>query len=191
MPETFKQNLVDYVRSGGQLIAMRNAAKWVESLELGWSFEQKAQSGDADQDTDNNDTDRRYADFDRDFARTLIGGSALAMELDTTHPLGFGYRQNSIAVFRRGAYQLSATENTYARAGRYAEQPLAAGYLSAATRARLSGTTALDATRFGRGVVIRMADDYVFRGYWIGTEKLLANALLFGALIESTDLPEE
>ena len=191
MPETFKQNLVDYVRSGGQLIAMRNAAKWVESLELGWSFEPKAQSGDADQDTDNNDTDRRYADFDRDFARTLIGGSALSMELDTTHPLGFGYRQSSIAVFRRGAHQLSATENTYARAGRYAEQPLATGYLSAATRARLSGTTALDATRFGRGVVIRMADDYVFRGYWIGTEKLLANALLFGALIESTDLPEE
>ena len=191
MPDAFRQNLIDYVRGGGQLIAMRNAAKWVESLELGWSFEDTPASDEAEASGDDRDPDRRYADFDLDFARTLIGGSALSMTLDTTHPLGFGYRQNSIAVFRRGAHQLRSTENAYARVGRYTEEPLRAGYLSATTRAKLSGTTALDATRFGRGVVVRMADDYVFRGYWVGTEKLLANALLFGSLIETTNLPEQ
>ena len=187
LSDIFKQNLIDYVQSGGQLIAMRNASKWVESLDLGWSFvESETESRQAESSTE----PRRYADFDQDFARRLIGGSALNMSLDVTHPLGFGYSQDNISTFRRGSYALQSTTNSYASPGRYASNPLMAGYLSDSTRDKLSGTVALDATRFGRGVVIRMADDYVFRGYWVGTEKILANALMFGSLIESTLLPE-
>ncbi|MEM7053641.1 MAG: M14 family zinc carboxypeptidase [Pseudomonadota bacterium] len=187
-PDTFKQNLTDYVHGGGQLIAMRNASKWVESLDLDWAFVESQTSSD---ETESDAELRRYADFDQDFVRTLIGGSALNMTLDVTHPLGFGYTQDAISTFRRGSHVLQSTRNAYAAPGRYAENPLMAGYLSKATREQLSATTALDANRFGRGVVIRMADDYVFRGYWVGTEKLLANALMFGSLIESTRLPAE
>ena len=41
------------------------------------------------------------------------------------------------------------------------------------------------------GLVVRMADDYLFRGYWQGTEKLFANALFFGSLVDYTPAPEE
>jgi hypothetical protein len=75
--------------------------------------------------------------------------------------------------------------------GTYADDPLVAGYLSQRNRERLAGGPALVATRHGAGLVVRMADDYLFRGYWQGTEKLFANALFFGSLVEHTPAPDE
>jgi hypothetical protein len=60
-----------------------------------------------------------------------------------------------------------------------------------ANKEKLAGTPALVATRHGRGVVVRMADDYLFRGYWLGTERLFANALFFSQLVGTTQLPSE
>mgnify|MGYP006292272667 CR=1 FL=1 len=80
--DAFAERLVDFVRTGGQLIAVRGAAEWVESLDLGWSFVEE--DGDAERD----DSPARYADYELDRARQLIGGSALAVELDPMHPLG-------------------------------------------------------------------------------------------------------
>jgi hypothetical protein len=46
------------------------------------------------------------------------------------------------------------------------------------------------AEKQGRGVVIRFANTPLFRGFWRGTEKLFVNALYFGQVIESTQIPE-
>jgi hypothetical protein len=119
----------------------------------------------------------------------LIGGSALHILLDITHPLAFGYKRDELVVFRRGRHVMSALDNPYAQAAVYADSPLAAGYLSEDNRERLAGAPAISASRHGSGTVIRMADDALFRGYWRGSEKLIANALFFGPLIGGTQLP--
>ncbi|AKS43121.1 M14 family zinc carboxypeptidase [Wenzhouxiangella marina] len=181
-----RARLVDFVRGGGVLIAARDAAEWVESLELDYDFVDTAED-----ETEGEPERRAYADFELDFARTLIGGSALNMAIDTSHPLAWGYSRPELAVFRRGRHVLQASDNAYVHAGRYAEDPLASGYLSEDTAARLSGTPALVATRHGGGVVVRMADDYLFRGYWVGGERLFANAIFFSKLIGRTSLPSD
>ncbi|NKI35390.1 peptidase M14 [Wenzhouxiangella sp. XN79A] len=198
--DAFEARLVEFVRGGGQLIAVRNAAAWVESLDLGWSFIDE-EAGDADPDT----TPARYADFELDAARRLIGGSALAVTLDPTHPLGWGYgrarsddaddrrddrRDNRrLVLFRQGAHVLKTTDNRYARPARYTESPLVAGYLAAPVAEELAATTAIGADRFGGGLVVRIADDVVFRGYWAGAERLLANALFHGQQVRRTNRP--
>ena len=204
--ESEQQALVDFVRSGGVLIAARNASVWVESLDFEFDFAETGLDSDpdsgsrSDDDTDSgNDQDagkqssqrRAYADFRQDFARTLIGGSALRVELDVTHPLAWGYQRSELVVFRRGPHVLGASDNPYVHVGRYAENPLASGYLSDPMRTKLSDAPALVATRHGRGAVIRMADDYLFRGYWIGAERLFANALFFANFINRTELPTD
>jgi len=189
--ESGQDALRDFVRSGGTLIAARGAASWVESLDLDFGFVESDETETSDETSEGSSEQRRaYADFELDFARTLIGGSALRIELDVTHPLAWGYERPELVVFRRGSHQLQASENAYVHAGRYASDPLASGYLSDDTRETLAGTPALVATRHGRGVVIRMADDFLFRGYWIGAERLFANALFFADLIGRTELPE-
>jgi hypothetical protein len=192
--DEFDARLVDFVRGGGHLIAVRNAAAWVESLDLGWSF---VETEDAAA-TEASDTDAaRYADYELDAARRLIGGSALAVELDPTHPLGWGYgsarlddgNDRRLVLFRQGAHVLQTSTNRYARPGRYAETPLVAGYLAEPVADELAGTTAIGADRFGAGLVIRLADDVVFRGYWAGAERLLANAIFHGQHVNRTALP--
>jgi hypothetical protein len=185
--------LAAFVRDGGQLVALGRSAEWVESLELDWAFAE-SDDGDAEQasvpEDEAGDDEPRYADHDRDYARRIIGGSALAIELDPTHPLAYGYGDRPLTVFRRGAHVLSRSANRYATPGHYPADPLVAGYLSEAVRDKLAGTTALAADRFGPGLVVRIADDTVFRGYWAGSERLLANALFFGQLVGSTRLPD-
>ncbi len=180
--------LVEFVRGGGTLIAARGAAEWVESLDLGWDF---VESEDEEESAEPLAERRAYGDHRDDRARTVIGGSALAVELDVTHPLAWGYDHSDLAVFRRGRHALRAVDNAYVHAGVYAEEPLASGYLSDENRERLAGTPALVATRHGRGRVVRMADDYVFRGYWLGSERLFANALFFAQAIRGTWLPDD
>ncbi|MEN1726957.1 MAG: M14 family zinc carboxypeptidase [Pseudomonadota bacterium] len=184
--ESVQEALIDYVLGGGTLIAARNASAWVESLDLDFDFIESEDEGD-----DQPAARRAYADHDLDFARTLIGGSALNINLDITHPLAWGYQRPELVVFRRGRHGLKASDNAYVHVGMYEESPLAGGYLSDATAERLSETPALVATRHGRGVVVRMADDFLFRGYWIGAERLFANALFFADQISRTDLPSD
>ncbi len=182
LPASVGSQIEAFVRTGGHLIAARGASRWVEGLDLDWQFDgeppERAYPGD-----------RPYGDYQADFARQLIGGSALRVVLDASHPLAFGYPDGEVAAFRRGAHRLQAVRNPYVHAGRYPEDVLLAGYLSEENRERLAGSPALSATRVGPGVVIRMADDYLFRGYWLGTERLFANAIFFSGLIAETRLP--
>lgn len=190
MPPAVLLQIEAFVRGGGHLIAARNASQFVETLQLDWAFD-----GEVPKQVPQKVPEREraeqlaYGEYEADAARELIGGSAMRIMLDASHPLGFGYQDGEIAAFRRGAHRLRNTTNPYSDPGRYAAQPLLAGYLSAENRTRLAGSPALSATRVGPGLVIRMADDYLFRGYWLGTERLFANALFFSSLITETALP--
>jgi hypothetical protein len=182
--------LAAFVDAGGQLVALGDSAEWVESLDLGWAFADTGDDEEAQPAPEDDDSDRRYADHDLDYARRIIGGSALAVEIDPTHPLLFGYADETLTTFRQGAHVLAESANRYATPAHYAEEPLVAGYLSEHVRDTLAGTTALAADRFGPGLVVRIADDTLFRGYWAGSERVFANALFFGQLIEATRLPD-
>jgi len=185
LPATLAERLAAYVRGGGILVAGRSASAWVEGLPLDWSFvEEKSNMDDKGEAPER----RAYEDFQADFARQLIGGSALNVVLDVSHPLAFGYSEPEQVVFRRGRHRLRPVSNAYINAGVYADDVLASGYLSDETAERLAGTPALSATRHGEGLVIRMADDYLFRAYWAGTERLFANALFFGQLVRPTNM---
>ncbi len=187
----FAETVTGFVRQGGQLVALGGSAEWAESLDLDWSFDEKPEGETTGDEADAGNVESApYADYKTDFARTLIGGSALAMTLDVTHPLGYGYADQQVTVFRQGSHLLRTTTNRYATPGRYADEPLVAGYLSGPVSEKLAGTAALAADRHGRGVVVRIADDYLFRGYWVGTERLFANALFFGQLVDSTRMPD-
>jgi hypothetical protein len=200
LPESVGATLVEFVRGGGQLIAVRRAARWVEDLELDWNFiggDAAAKKADdteaaapAKEPQPAAAPERRpYGAARDDRGRERIGGSVLRMQLDNTHPLGFGYAEEELSVMRRGAHVLRAVDNPYVQPGTYGDDPLVAGYLSERNRERLAGGTALAATRHGAGLVVRMADDYLFRGYWQGTERLFANALFFGSLVDATPGP--
>ncbi len=183
--DSARSAIAGFVDNGGTLIAFGSAAEMVESLELDWNL--------VDQDEQENPSvpeRRAYGDYRQDHARELIGGAALLVDIDPTHPLAWGYADEELVLFRQGAHRLRAVDNAYAQVGVYADDPLAAGYLSQARREKLAGTPAVSASRHGAGTVVRIADEPLFRGYWRGGEKLFANALFFSQLVSPTRLPE-
>ena len=133
---------------------------------------------------------RPYASFRDDVAVPLIAGSIFETRLDRTHPLAYGYTSDLLPVFRDSTGTLAESDNPYDTPVRYADEPLLAGYVSPENLRRLAGQPAVIATRVGRGVVVRMVDDPVFRGIWLGTSRLMLNAVFFSSAIERTEVPE-
>ena len=71
-----------------------------------------------------------------------------------------------------------------------ASDPLMAGFIGDERLAVFRGQPAVIAEKLGEGLLVRFANDPLFRGFWRGTEKLYINALYFGQVVESTELPE-
>ena len=68
---------------------------------------------------------------------------------------------------------------------KYARKPLLAGFSHEKNNQQIAGSGVLVAHNLGKGKVIAMADNPVFRNYWYGTSRLLSNAIFFGHTIDS------
>ena len=128
--------------------------------------------------------DRRdYADAFGDGAQ-VIGGSIWQADLDTTHPLGFGYTRRFLPVWRDHSIFVEPSDNRYATVAALVDSdPHLSGYVSERNRRRLAGSPSVLADRLGRGTVVLLVDNPNFRGYWRSTQRLLLNALWFGGEI--------
>ena len=65
-----------------------------------------------------------------------------------------------------------------------------AGFIGAEQQDNIRGQPAVIAERKGHGLVIRFANNPLFRGFWRGTERLFNNALYMSQVIENTDVPD-
>ncbi|NQZ46540.1 MAG: peptidase [Erythrobacter sp.] len=173
--------LEGWIAGGGTLVATRGGARWAEQAILG--------RGD-DEEKDEGEEAPPPARFDfeqmglRD-AEHVIGGAVFAADLDTSHPLGFGFANRDLPVHRNVTFTLTRPDdNPYAVPVQYTDEPLLTGYASQRRQAEIAGTPSIIAERKGRGAVILMADNPVFRGAYPGTEKLLMNAIFFAGLID-------
>ncbi len=73
---------------------------------------------------------------------------------------------------------------------RYTNSPLLAGFIGNDRLEAIQGQAAVIAQKQDKGLVVHFANNPLFRGYWRGTERMYINALYFGQVVESTDLPD-
>ena len=132
-----------------------------------------------------------YADAERIAATALVSGAIFETRVDTTHPLAFGYGDASLPVFRESSQVLEPSENPYENVAVYTSSPRLAGYASSENVERIAGTAAVIASRVDRGTAVRIADDPIFRAFWLGPSRLLLNALYFGRSVKRTSPPPE
>ena len=159
-----------WVREGGTLIAWKNAARWLISKEL---IDESMRTTPPDT------TDLPYELVSTTRGAQRIGGAIFAAELDTTHPLAFGYG-GLTPLFRNHEIFLEPSATPGATVARYTSSPLLSGYISPKRHAELADTAALIARRQGDGAVVLFADNPNFRAFWYGTNGLFLNAVFFG-----------
>jgi hypothetical protein len=185
-----KKDIADWVKAGGILVAASRAAAWAETL----CFENDEadclptnELASTTEPTEIKPT--AYGDFADDRAQFVIGGAIVSSLLDLTHPLGFGYQRSELPLLRRGMTLLTPSANAYSSPVRYTNSPPLAGFIGDEQLELMKGQPAVIAERQGKGLVIRFANNPIFRGFWRGTERMYINALYFGQVIDTTNLP--
>ncbi len=183
------ETLDRWVRGGGVLVALKQATEWVDQNLLRppkngdrAGADRPPAAGDAG---DDEPPERRpYADRQDDRAVDLISGAIFEVELDLTHPIAYGYQRRRLPVFRNSRIFLEPQSDAYSTVAAYSDSPLLSGYVSEENLGKLRGTPAVTAESHGGGAVVRMVDNPNFRAFWYGTNKLFANAILFGTTVE-------
>ena len=78
---------------------------------------------------------------------------------------------------------MRASDKPLFEVGRYTDDPLLAGYTYSAVEGLIANSSAIVAHAVGQGRVIGFTDNVNHRGYWRGTEKLMANAIFMSPFI--------
>lgn len=112
-----------------------------------------------------------------------MGGSIFRVDLDTTHPIGFGFTNRKVSIYRNGLTFLQPSMNPYSTVAQYTNDPLIGGYVHATTLKKIKNSAAIVVGSEGSGRVIMFTDDPNFRGTWYGTNKLFLNAIFYGSNI--------
>ena len=120
-----------------------------------------------------------------------MGGSLFRVDLDTTHPLGFGFTDRKVSVYRNGLTFLQPSLNPYSTIAQYTSDPLIGGYIHPTTLKRVRNSASILIGSEGNGRVILFTDNPNFRGTWYGTNKLFLNALFYGGSISVPSIVAE
>ena len=112
-----------------------------------------------------------------------LGGSIFKIDLDTTHPVGYGFTNKYVSVYKNGLTFFQKSTNPYNTVAQYLNEPVVGGYVHATTLKKMRNNPSILIGQEGMGRVVLFADEPNFRGAWYGTNKLFLNALFYGSLI--------
>ena len=176
--------LKSWVRDGGIAIGTKRGAAFLAQQGL---LEASVLDSDAI-DNEFSEADLHFADQDAHHAQKLVAGATYQALVDTTHPIMFGVVDQAkpnalLPMFKTNNMVLKAVDKPFISVAKYSMEPLLGGYSAEAMQELIAQSSAIVAHPYGRGQVIGFTDNVNFRGYWRGTEKLMANAVFMAKLI--------
>lgn len=121
-------------------------------------------------------------------AKQFIPGTIFEGELDLSHPLTFGYTNRSLPLFRNNSLIIAKTHIAFSEVIKYTRRPLMSGYVSPQLLEQVAQSPSLIAHNYGQGRVIATMDNFMFRGFWFGSSKLLANSLFFAHVFNTPEI---
>ncbi|ADB38553.1 M14 metallopeptidase family protein [Spirosoma linguale] len=165
----------EWVRAGGKLIAMERAASFLAGKDGFELKEKEDKSADKSKKSENPDTLKRYIDRERTAISDDIPGSIYRVNIDTSHPLGFGLSGGYYSLVQN-AYNFDYLKEGW-NVGYLKTDNYVAGFSGRNAKEKLKNTLVMGVQSLGRGSVVYLADDPLFRGFWYNGKLLFANAV--------------
>lgn len=171
--------LRNWVREGGRLIAMQNAVSQLAKME--WGIRAKGEDADKKDDDKDKKGDsgqplHHYGDRQREEATSSVPGSIYRVVLDNTHPLAFGYPGHY--------YTLKEDDHIYEylkdggwNVGVVGKDGYVSGFTGVKAKEKIKDGVVFGVQDMGRGAIIYMADDPLFRSFWENGKLLFCNAV--------------
>ena len=168
------EKLKEWVSQGGTLIGYRSVANWLDKNEL-LKLKFKKDTLVA--------RDVAYDEKNEYLGAQVTGGAIFEANIDRSHPVNYGYKNDKIAMFRNSNIYIEPQKNSYDNPIQYTSNPLMSGYISEENAELIKKSVPFRAKRLGKGRIILFTDNTNFRAFWYGTNKLLMNAIFFGGLM--------
>ncbi len=173
--------LQGWVREGGKLIVMENAVEQLADkkvFELKKKEDKKDDKADAKTETI---PGRVYENRDRDAIASNVSGAIYKIDIDNTHPLGFGMPKYYYTLKQSDTvYELMESDDSW-NVGTIKGNNYIAGIVGKKSKEKIKNGLLLGVQKAGRGSIIYMVDDPLFRSFWEGGKLLFSNAVFMVA----------
>lgn len=167
-----------WIQGGGSLVTFGTASQW--ALDKGLTgapadekADKEAAAGDGGEPVARHD----FASRPDVLAQERTAGNLFSADADITHPLAFGVPRRAVFVHKETSVTLAPVSDPFSNVVRIDDDPLVNGYLPDLLRQRTAGSVWAQVVRSGEGNLVLFADDPAHRKYWLGTERMLLNAL--------------
>ncbi|MAU14414.1 MAG: zinc carboxypeptidase [Muricauda sp.] len=158
-----------WVRQGGKIIAMGGSIDALDG-EKGFGIKKSKMEKDSSK-----STPQPYKDWERERIKGAITGAIFKTKVDNSNPLAYGYGSDYFSL------KLGSSAYTYLDNGNavYLEQNTKpfSGFAGVEAQKRIAESLIFGVENFGRGQVVYMVDNPLFRGFWENGKLFFANAL--------------
>ncbi|USD25519.1 M14 family metallopeptidase [Flagellimonas marinaquae] len=161
--------LKNWVRNGGKIIAMGGSIDALDG-DKGFGVTKKKFEKDSSE-----NEPQPYKDWERERMKGAITGAIFKTKVDNSNPLAYGYGSEYFSL------KLGSSAYEYLDGGNavYLEKntdPFS-GFAGIEAQQKISETLIYGVENYGRGQVIYMVDNPLFRGFWENGKLFFANAL--------------
>lgn len=166
--------LQSWIQNGGKVIAIDRA---LNSFAGKKGFSLKRNENEEEKDDENKNL-IPYANREREFAKQLITGAIFKTKVDNTHPMAFGY-SNTYFSLKLGSSSYSLLESGYNVVHIGDNPKKVSGFAGSEAMKKLGNSLVFGEERLGRGSIIYMVDNTMFRSFWENGKLFLINAIFF------------
>jgi hypothetical protein len=174
--KTMNDALKEWVSSGGKIIALENSVAQLSRADWGIKIKGGDDKDKKDDKKDDYTVLRRFEDRERDYLPNFNPGSIYKADLDNSHPLAFGFPEYY--------YTLKQDDNVYEfikeggwNVGVIKKDAQVAGFVGSKLKEKLKDGLLFGVQDMGRGSVIYLADNPLFRSFWENGKLLFCNAV--------------
>jgi hypothetical protein len=118
------KKIKDWASNGNTIISIGSGSKFLIDNEI---VNEKLLKSEKNEDTKDF---QPYIDAQDNRGKERIGGIILNAEVDLTHPIGFGYEDSNIPVYRNNTVWIQPADNEYSSVVRYTSDPLIDGFIT-------------------------------------------------------------
>ncbi len=167
--------LKTWVRQGGKLIVLENAAAALAEMDAGIKLKKEEDKKEEPGKNDGYANLKKYENRERDGIINNVPGAIYKVELDNSHPLAFGYPSFYYSLKMNGNI-FEFGKDTW-NVGIIKKEKLVAGFVGSALKQKLADGTVIGVTPLGKGNIVYFADNPLFRSFWENGKLLFTNAV--------------
>ncbi|GHC63214.1 M14 metallopeptidase family protein [Ulvibacter litoralis] len=175
--ESTISKLKEWISNGGKIIATGNALSAFEGME-GFDLVENTSEEKEDEETEKTPNLTPYDQRERESVKDFITGSIYKVQIDASHPMAFGYGDTYFSL-KQGGDSYAFLEDGY-NVGYLKDDAISvSGFSGVDAKAGLKNSVVFGEARMGKGSIVYLVDDVLFRSFWENGKLFFANALFF------------